>query len=592
MSESPNKFIRFWQELKRRKVFSVVTTYVATAYIIIEVTNNLAVPLRLPDWFLTLELIILVIGLPVIVLLSWIFDITSEGIKKTGSAEEIEIKEIEGKPVKRIFRPSYILNAILIIAVVALAYPKIFKRDNFEILGSKEKISVAVLPFTNLSNDPDQEYFSDGLVDDILDRLCKIRDLDVKSRTSSMRFKNTKLSLKEIANLLSVSAIMEGSVRKFENNVRITVKLINANTDSHLWSETYDKDISDLFSIQSDVAKAVASALKAAITPEMRRLIEKKPTTNMEAYDAYLKGLFYHRKLNREDLEMALKYFEIARDKDPEFALAYVGIGRVWRGLQQMSIVKVSDGAPKAEAAANRALELDSTNSEVHHLLGGIRTWTNWDWKGGEASFRKAIELNPQNADAHSTYSHLLMILGRSEEAMKHIGIALNLDPLNSKIKSFYGVDLLFIRRYDEAVNAFREAMELDPSQGLVINIIPALYFSGKEDEATEMMKKIWTDPNILAAINEGYQKEGFRGAEKNLADILAERSKNIYIAPYIIAYQYALAGEADNSMLWLEKAYEERNANLPYLLVPTFDLLRDNPRFQNLCGRMNLPYK
>jgi len=592
MSESPNKLIRLWQELKRRKVFSVVTTYVATAYIIIEVTNNLAVPLRLPDWFLTLELIILVIGLPVIVLLSWIFDITSEGIKKTGSAEEIEIKEIEGKPVKRIFRPSYILNAILIIAVVALAYPKIFKRDNFEILGSKEKISVAVLPFTNLSNDPDQEYFSDGLVDDILDRLCKIRDLDVKSRTSSMRFKNTKLSLKEIANLLSVSAIMEGSVRKFENNVRITVKLINANTDSHLWSETYDKDISDLFSIQSDVAKAVASALKAAITPEMRRLIEKKPTTNMEAYDAYLKGLFYHRKLNREDLEMALKYFEIARDKDPEFALAYVGIGRVWRGLQQMSIVKVSDGAPKAEAAANRALELDSTNSEVHHLLGGIRTWTNWDWKGGEASFRKAIELNPQNADAHSTYSHLLMILGRSEEAMKHIGIALNLDPLNSKIKSFYGVDLLFIRRYDEAVNAFREAMELDPSQGLVINIIPALYFSGKEDEATEMMKKIWTDPNILAAINEGYQKEGFRGAEKNLADILAERSKNIYIAPYIIAYQYALAGEADNSMLWLEKAYEERNANLPYLLVPTFDLLRDNPRFQNLCGRMNLPYK
>lgn len=592
MSESPNKFIRFWQELKRRKVFSVVTTYVATAYIIIEVTNNLAVPLRLPDWFLTLELIILVIGLPVIVLLSWIFDITSEGIKKTGSAEEIEIKEIEGKPVKRIFRPSYILNAILIIAVVALAYPKIFKRDNFEILGSKEKISVAVLPFTNLSNDPDQEYFSDGLVDDILDRLCKIRDLDVKSRTSSMRFKNTKLSLKEIANLLSVSAIMEGSVRKFENNVRITVKLINANTDSHLWSETYDKDISDLFSIQSDVAKAVASALKAAITPEMRRLIEKKPTTNMEAYDAYLKGLFYHRKLNREDLEMALKYFEIARDKDPEFALAYVGIGRVWRGLQQMSIVKVSDGAPKAEAAANRALELDSTNSEVHHLLGGIRTWTNWDWKGGEASFRKAIELNPQNADAHSTYSHLLMILGRSEEAMKHIGIALNLDPLNSKIKSFYGVDLLFIRRYDEAVNAFREAMELDPSQGLVINIIPALYFSGKEDEATEMMKKIWTDPNILAAINEGYQKEGFRGAEKNLADILAERSKNIYIAPYIIAYQYALAGEADNSMLWLEKAYEERNANLPYLLVPTFDILRDNPRFQNLCERMNLPYK
>jgi adenylate cyclase len=592
MTRKTNSYEKLWQELKRRKVFGVVTTYAATAYIIIEVTNNLAVPLHLADWFLTLELIILVIGLPVIVFLSWIFDFTSEGIKKTGSAEESESIGIEGKRVKRIFRPSYILNAILIIAVAALAYPKIFKSDNLEIIRPKERISVAVLPFTNLSNDPGQDYFSDGLVDDILDRLCKIRDLDVRSRTSSMRFKNTKLSLKEIASLLSVSAILEGSVRKFDNNVRITVKLINAKTDSHLWSETYDKDISDLFSIQSAVAKAVASELKAVITPEMRQLIEKKPTTNMEAYDAYLKGLFYHGKLNREALEMAMKYFELAKEKDPEFALAYVGIGRVWRGLQQMSVVKVSDGAPKAEEAAKRALELDSTISEVHHLLGGIRTWTNWDWKGGEASFRKAIELNPQNADAHSAFSHLLMILGRSEDGMKHIGIALNLDPLNSKIKSFYGVDLLFMRRYDEAVNAFREAMELDPSQGLVINIIPALYFSGKEDEAVEMMKKIWTDPDLLEAINGGYKKEGFRGAEKNLADVLAERSKKIYIAPYIIAYQYALAGEADNSMLWLEKAYEERSANLPYLLVPTFDILRDNPRFQNLCERMNLPYK
>lgn len=592
MAQKTNSFERFWQELKRRKVFGVVTTYAATAYIIIEVTNNLAVPLRLQDWFLTLELIILITGLPIVILISWIFDITPGGIKKTESSESGEHKEVEAKSAKNRLRPSYVLNAILIIIVLILAYPKVFNQNKMEIFGPKERISVAVLPFTNLSNDPDQEYFSEGLVDDILDRLCRISDLDVKSRTSSMRFKNTTLSLKEIASALNVSAILEGSIRKLENNVRITVKLINAKTDSHLWSETYDEDISDLFSIQSAVAKAVATELKAAITPEMRQLIEKKPTTNMEAYEAYWKGMFYYRKLNKDDIEMAMKYFELAKEKDPEFALAYVGIGRVWRGLQQLSIIKVSEGAPKAEEAVKRAIELDSTYSEVHQLLAGIQTWTNWDWKGGEASFRKAIELNPQNADAHANYSHLLSILGRYDEAMKHIEIALDLDPLNSKTISFYGMDLLFMRRYDDAIKAFRKAMDLDPLQGLVINIIPALYFAGRENEATEMMKKIWKDPESVTSISEGYNKGGFRGAEKRLADLLAKRSKNKYIASYVIAYQYTLAGDINNAMQWLERAYEEHSPNLPYLLVPTFDILRNDTRFQEIAKKMNLPYE
>jgi tetratricopeptide (TPR) repeat protein len=302
--------------------------------------------------------------------------------------------------------------------------------------------------------------------------------------------------------------------------------------------------------------------------------------------------MFYYRKLNRDDMEVAMKYFELAKEKDPGFALAYAGIGRVWRGLQQMSVVKVADGAPMAEAAVIRALELDSTYSEVHHLLGGIRTWTKWDWKGGEASYRKAIELNPQNADAHSAYSHLMSVLGRSDEAMKHIAIALDLDPINSKILSFYGVDLMFVRKYDDAIKAFQKALDLDPDQGLVINIVPALHFAGREDEAIEMMKKFWNDSESVSAINEGYTAGGFRGAEKKLADVLAERSKTIYIASYVVAYQYTLAGDTDKAMLWLEKAYDEHSPNLPYLLLPVFDILRDNPRFKEIARKMNLPYK
>ena len=252
----------------------------------------------------------------------------------------------------------------------------------------------------------------------------------------------------------------------------------------------------------------------------------------------------------------------------------------------------MSEGAPKEDAAVTRAYKLDSTISEVHHLLGGIRTWTRWDWKGGEASYRKAIELNPQNADAHSAYSHLLSALGRSDEAMRHISVALDLDPMNSKVQSFYGVILLLNRKYDDAISAFQKAMDLDPSQGLLINMIPALYFSGKEEEAKEMMKKFWKDPESIEAIDEGFKEGGFKGAEMKLADLLSLRSESSYIASIIIAIQYCLAGDPDKGMLWLEKAYEEHSPNMPYLLSPVFDIVRDDPRFREIAGKMNLPYK
>ena len=430
------------------------------------------------------------------------------------------------------------------------------------------------------------------MVDEILDKLTKIGSLKVIARASSERFKNTNLSLRDFARELGVATIMQGSVRRNQNNVRITVQLIDTRTEAHIWSEIYDKEMSDIFSIQSEVAQSVARKLKAVITPQAKKLIEKRSTTNMAAYEAYWRGVYYHRKLNRDDLEIALKYFELAREKDPGFALAYAGIGRVWRGLQQIGIVKVADGAPKAEAAVIKAIELDSTYSEVHHLLGGIRTWTNWDWKGGEASYRKAIELNPQNADVLSAYSHLLSVLGRSEEAMKHIEVALDLDPINSKILSFYGVDLMFARRYDDAIKAFQKALEIDPNQGLGMNIISAFYFAGREDEAMEISRKFWNDKEFLTALNEGYKEGGFQGAEKKLADVLAERSKTEYIAAIKVAIQYALAGDIDDAIHWLEKAYEEHDPNLPYLLSPNYDILRDDARFQEIARKMNLPYK
>lgn len=492
-------------------------------------------------------------------------------------------------PWKKYAVPAVIAAIVLIVTLIILL-PGIKKSSGVSSATGK---TIAVLPFKNLSSDSEQEYFSEGLVEEILDRLCRVGGLKVISRTSSGRYKDTFLSLKEIASELGASAIMEGSVQKNGNNIRITIQLIDAKTDTHLWSRIYDKSFSDIFSIYSDVSKAVAKELHATITPQEKKLIAKVPTTDMAAYDAYFMGKFHVRQLNQKDYEMAMQFFELAIEKDPKFALAYAGISRVWASRQQMGLIKPEDAAPKAEAAIMKALELDSTQSEVHNTLAAIKVWTRWDWKGGEASFRKAIELNPNNADAHSVYSHLLLILGRHDEAMNHIETALELDPLNPKIQSFYGIDLMFLHRYDDAVTAFQKALELNPLQGVAESITPALFLAGREEEAFKMAKNRWkNNKEYLRALDEGYAEAGFRGGCKRLADFRADNLKTTYSNPIALLTTYSMAGDTVNALFWLEKAYEEHSPSVPYLLNPLYDNFRDNPRFQAIARKMNLPYR
>jgi len=284
----------------------------------------------------------------------------------------------------------------------------------------------------------------------------------------------------------------------------------------------------------------------------------------------------------------------LAIERDPEFALAYAGVARVWNIRKQLGMAKVSEATSLAEAAIKKALELDSTHSFVHQVFAGIRTWTRWDWEGGEESYRRAIELNPNNADARSSYSNLLNILGRSDEAMKQIDMALKLDPFNPKIKSFYGIDLMFVRRFDDAVTAFREALDINPDQDLAAsNIVSALFLADREKEAMEMLRSRWKNNlDYLKVLEEGYAEAGFSGGCKKLADFRVENLKTTYSSPYAIAINYTMAGDTSSAMLWLEKSYEEHNPNLPYLMWPEWDELRDDPRFQEIARKMNLPYK
>lgn len=465
----------------------------------------------------------------------------------------------------------------------------------FRTLTSKQELekSIAVLPFINDSPSDSNRYFIDGIMVDILNNLQTIKDLRVISRTSAEKFRNTTKSVPEIAKELGVNYIVEGSGQKSGNKMRLRVNLIRAVKEVHLWGNSYEKELNevrDILDIQNQIAESITSELKAYVTPQEEKRIEKTPAVNLDAYEAVMKGNFYWNKLSANDLETALKYYELAKEKDPEYAPAYAGIGGVWIARQQMGLVSPGEAVPKAEEALMKAFDLDSTTVD----LSGYYTWSLWDWEKGEKEFKRVIERNPNDAQSKAVYSHLLAILGRNEEALAQIEIAVKLDPLNEFIKVFYGVVLTFVSKYDEAIEAFKDALKIEPNypfaQG---NFGVALVLSGRYKEAVEQWKFCnAVDIELVNALEEGYNEGGFKGALLSYNNVVESRYKNSFWSPIDIAMNYAMIGDKDKALFWLETGFQIRDPNTPYLLLPVFDNLRDDTRFQDLCKRMNLPYK
>ncbi len=458
--------------------------------------------------------------------------------------------------------------------------------------------SVAILPFKNDSKDEENTYFINGLMEEILNNLQKIKDLRVISRTSVEQYRNQTKPIPEIAKELGVNYIVEGSGQKYGNAFRLRTQLIMAAKESHLWGESYQQKIKkteDIFNIQTQIAESIAKELKAIITPQEKDLIEKIPTKQLEAYDAYLKGRFYLYKFTPEDLEAAMKYFELAKEKDPDYALAYSGISFVWVVQMQAGYLSPAEAGPKSMEALMKAVELDSNNAEIVYSQASINTWVMWDWEGGEAAFKKSIELNPNHTEAHAYYSHFLNMTGRQKEAKEQIEIALKLDPYNPLIKSLYSVDLVFFRQYEEAIAASKEALNLDNTSMVALaGLAYALHLSGKYDEALSAFKSVYSllYKNNTHSFDQGYAKSGYFSSLFSEADTLASEFDTLYVNPTDIAVLYTFGGNKELALNWIEKGFEMRDPNLPYLLCPIYDSLRSETRFQEIARKMNLPYK
>jgi len=465
------------------------------------------------------------------------------------------------------------------------------------LLGRPSAVKLAVLPFENLTGDATQEYFSDGLTEEMIAQLGRLgpQHLAVIARTSAMQYKKTAKPNDRIGGELGVDYILEGSTRREGSRVRITAQLIRVRDQTQLWADSFERELSGILAVQSDVTRGVARSLAIALLPTDETRLANVQPVNPEAYEEYLKGREHVYKVTRPDLDTALQYFERALQKDPNYALAYTGVSAVWSARQQFRFAPPREAAPKAKAAASKALALDGSLPEAHFRLGVLNFSTDWDWSAAEREFERAIELNPNFPDARSTYSHLLSIMKRPAEAMKQAERALQLDPFNSLFTAFYGTLLNQMHRYDDAIAQYDKVLRAVPNHTMALNgRRQALYQKHLYKEALEAERAVWaamSDAEMVTALDRGYGEAGYVGAWRSAADVLAARSRAARVAPLDVWSLYLRAGDNDRALEWLEEGFQTREPNMIYIGVgPIYDGLRGDSRFQSLLRRMNLP--
>ena len=457
------------------------------------------------------------------------------------------------------------------------------------------KPSIAVLPFVNMSADPENEYFSDGLAEELINALTKIKDLHVVARTSSFAFKGEKVDIREIGQALNVKTLLEGSVRKVGNRVRITAQLVKVEDGYHLWSERYDRNMEDVFAIQDEITEKIMDKLTAALDVRMKLLEEHRPA-NLEAYDLYLKGRYYWNKFS---IDKAISYYKQAVEKDSDYALAYAAVAEAYTMLSiGFDILPSKEAMPKAREAAQKVLELDPTLAEAYGSLGLVALSYDWDRRAAKKYFQKALELNPNSVSAHQWIEFYWTYMEANlEEATAHLERAQELDPLNLMIKVRLGFMSIFLCDWDRAIDQFKEVIDFEPYYALGhLGLMTVYGWKGMYDEAiAEGEKMLELGPPAVAFIgNVGYlyAKEGKKDKAIEFLTELEERSKKGYVSSFWVAFIYLGLEETDKVFEWLEKAYKERDSNLIYITVPPpFDPLRSDPRYKQLLKKMGLEY-
>lgn len=489
------------------------------------------------------------------------------------------------------------IAASLALACVALLTVSVWRRASSNPMDSTRKKVLAVLPFDNLSRDPDQEFFSEGLTEEMIAQVGKLnRDrLRVVTRSSVAKYKGSTLTAREIGKELKADYLVQGSVRRSSDRVRITVQLIQARDQTDVWTESYDRELKDVLAVQDSVVRSIASEIHIALTEEQEKHLASPRQISPEAYEAYLKGRYYWNKRTGESMQKAEQYFEQAIDNDPTYAAAYSGLADCNSGLTWHGFKSPAEALPKAYAAARKALEMNPESAEAHASRGLAMTH-RWDWTGAEAEFRRALQLDPQYANAHHWYGDYLSIRGRHDEALAEAKHALELDPLNLMISTWVGLRYYMARDYSRAIDQNRNSVELDPNFAAAHLLLGEDYRgAGLHSDAVNELKKAASlsgdSPLYTAQVAVALAVEGRNDDALRIAHELEMISRKRYVSPYGLAQVYAALNRKEDTLKWLQAAYEDHAVWMGYLAVdPIFDQYRSDERFKDLLRHVSLP--
>src|SRR5213596_3151807 len=577
----------FFGELKRRNVYKVAVAYAIVVWLLVQIATQVFPFLEIPNWVVRLVIALVAIGFPIALVIAWAFEITPQGIERTEVADTMSLAAGQKKHA---WIYVAIVGAVLSIGLFFLG--RYGFRNASPSSSELPPKSIAVLPFDNLSEEKGNAYFAERIQDEILTRLAKVADLKVISRTSTQHFKSAPGNLPEIAKKLGVMHILEGSVQKASDQVRVNVQLINALTDAHLWADTYDRKLTDIFAVESEIAKAIAETLQAKLTGAEKSSIAKMPTVNPEAYELYLKGRFFWNKRTGDDLRKSIEYLKQAIAKDPGYARAYAALADSYGLLRFYGGASPAESVVPAEAAAKKALELDDSLAEAHASLGLIAT-EELEINRGVNELERAIQLNPNYATAHHWLGLALATLRQSDRSIGELKRALELDPLSMIINADLSIIYLYARRYDAAEAQARKTLEID-SRSFVAHYYlgAALQLTSRLKEAIPEFQKaveLNNDPYSIAMLAQACARNGQTDEGRKLLARLNEMAKSAEVPEYALALAYTSLGEKERAIEALEHGFAGGNKSYLFLLPgdPFLDDLRGDPRFEALVQKI-----
>ena len=592
------RFQQLVTELRRRRIFRAAGIFIVAGWVAVQVASLVFPAVEVPDVALRYVWIAAILLFPLAMVFAWFYDLTLTGLVRTPPAHVSEEFDLSLR------RSDYLILSTLAVVSIAISWQLTESISDTEPGTTFEyrvkdihPNSIAVLPLENLSGDPEQQYFVSGMQDALISSLSRISALKVTSKTSTMRYKDTVLAIPRIAAQLGVANLIEGTIYRVHDRVRITVKLVDAIADEHIWTQTFENEVKDVMMLQNEVALAIAQQVEVTVSPVEQARLKSAERLNPAAYEAFLKGQFHVERFTPQDMILAAQYYQQALDIDPEYPLAHWGLSKLCGFQAQAGLITPTQARERCLPPIEKALALDDSLPEAHMGYASQMTWQQFNWEAADVAFRRAIELNPSYAEARMFYSHYLTLMGRTEEGTEQMRLALELDPLNPFVQGLYGAQLVMIDDFHGAVRVIEDVIASTPGFGFGYIITWQAYHAlGEKDNAITAAANHFRitrgDPIGALALEEAYADGNYADALRQTAETLTEHAINVHVPPFDIGMLYEFAGEIEKAIDWYGIAYREHDPDAPYMGVLTQShALHSSPRFIKLLRDMQHHY-